>query len=167
MEPSAPESPRLSGPFAVSWDVADIGDARLRQLHDYWRKRWREGRPPSRADIDPLDLPRLLPFMFLADVLPDAGDFRFRLVGTHIREYMRIEFTGLLVSEGFPPDFAAEVLRQWRDCVARRAPLMTAGDLGFVDRDHVKWQGIAMPLVAADDVVNMLLGAVIMGTGGG
>ncbi|MBV9015811.1 MAG: hypothetical protein JO058_09140 [Alphaproteobacteria bacterium] len=40
---------------------------------------------------------------------------------------------------------------------------MTAGNLGFVGRDHVKWQGIAMPLVAADGAVNMLLGAVIMG----
>lgn len=55
---------------------------------DYWDK-LRGDRPfPARADIDPTDIPKLLPQMELVEVLEQdhngVPDFRYRLVGTGV-----------------------------------------------------------------------------------
>src|SRR5437763_1331922 len=60
-------------------------------------------RMPSRGDINPAHIPRLLPFVFLAEVLERPRDFRYRLAGTHFREFVGIEPTGRRIAEVFPP----------------------------------------------------------------
>jgi len=61
--------------------VQATGRAMLEELHRYWDSR-RFGRLwPLRRDIDPMAIPRLLPNVFLADVMPD-GRFRYRVFGT-------------------------------------------------------------------------------------
>ena len=61
-------------------------DARVRALYDYWLARCRDGCPPRRSDIDPIDLPHLLRWLWLVDVTRDAPGWplRFR---TKYREY--------------------------------------------------------------------------------
>ncbi len=74
------------------------------QLETYWQS-VRRGRPmPSRRDIDPASLPRLLPNVLLLDVVPAdklgidrsglAIRFRWRLAGTRIVHVVRGEPTG-------------------------------------------------------------------------
>ena len=60
----------------------------LRRLLAYWQSKCGpDGRLPSRADIDPLDLRSMLPNIYLIDVLPD-GKFRLRLLGeAHVAVY--------------------------------------------------------------------------------
>lgn len=72
-----------------------IRSALLRSLFDYWQSKLRNRRLPDRTDIDPIEIPKLLPNIVLLDVLPDRPDcFRYRLVGTHVvREFGR-EMTG-------------------------------------------------------------------------
>src|SRR5690242_1355091 len=51
-------------------------------LYDYWRsKAPGEGLLPGRRHIDPVDIPRLLPNVWLLDVVDDPRRFRVRLVG--------------------------------------------------------------------------------------
>src|SRR3546814_12310908 len=57
-------------------------DTKLRRLYEYWCSRCQGGALPSRRDIDPLDIPDLLPNLFLLDVIGDAEDFVFRLAGS-------------------------------------------------------------------------------------
>jgi hypothetical protein len=50
-----------------------ISDSRLLRAHSYWREK-SAGRPfPDRRDIDPVEIPDLLPFIVLWDVLPEGG----------------------------------------------------------------------------------------------
>ena len=120
---------------------------------------------PARSDIDPVDVPRLLPFIFLVDVLNDPRDFRFRLAGTHFRNFAGTEVTGRLIGEVFPPEFNAEVLYHWSNCVDRQAPVVGSGKLWVPDRDHVEWEGVVLPLSPDGTSVNMLLGGVIFTQG--
>lgn len=55
------------------------------QLIDYWRTRDREGSAPTRASINPADLTRLLPQIFMAG-RQQAGQYRLRLVGGFVAE---------------------------------------------------------------------------------
>ncbi len=63
-----------------------IRDAELRELHDYWLTKHRDGRLPRRGDIDPLEVPRLLKNLALLEVVGDAEAFVFALAGSRIEE---------------------------------------------------------------------------------
>jgi hypothetical protein len=147
--------------ITADWDMGTLQESVLRNLHAYWDSR-RGGRPmPARADIDIVQIPTLLPYLFLIDVLEDGRDFRFRLAGTHIRDVTEDEVTGQLVGEAFPPEFGAEVRLVWRAVVEKRRPVCGRGRLWVPGREHVTWEGVAMPLSEGDGVVNMLLGGVV------
>ncbi|MGC2411407.1 MAG: PAS domain-containing protein [Stellaceae bacterium] len=160
---SVPPFDPASSPSAITanWDMTAAVDQRLHQIHNYWKSRCRNREMPSRRDIDPIDVPRLLPFIFLVDVLNDPRDFRFRLTGTHFRDFVGTEITGLMISEVFPPAFAAEVHHHWSNCVDRRAPAVGSGKLWVAERSHVEWEGIVLPLSPDGENVNMLIGGAI------
>ena len=149
------------GVITAHWDMTAAVDQRLHQLHTYWKSRCGARRMPGRSDIDPVDVPGLLPFIFLVDVLSDPRDFRFRLAGTHFRDFAGREVTGLPIGEVFPPAFNAEVLYHWSACVDRGAPAVGSGSLWVPERDHVGWEGIVCPLSPDGTLVNMLLGGAI------
>ena len=52
-----------------------ITDGRLQEALDYWRRKSAGKAMPRRVDIDPLDIPKLLPDVMLVEVLP-SGRYR-------------------------------------------------------------------------------------------
>jgi PAS domain len=77
-----------------------VAEPELRELYHYWsQKRGRSGYP-SRADIEPEQIKRLLPFVLLLDVMDGGQHFRFRLVGTDAAS--GIDPTGKLLHEAAP-----------------------------------------------------------------
>jgi hypothetical protein len=159
------DPPAIPGLVTVNWDINAALDHRLHQIHAYWKSCCRGRRMPARSDIDPVDVPALLPFIFLVDVLSDPRDFRFRLAGTHFRTFAGTEVTGRLVGDVFPPEFNAEVLYHWNNCVERQELAVGSGKLWVPERDHVEWEGIILPLSPDGTTVNMLLGGVIFTQG--
>ncbi|NJM91813.1 MAG: PAS domain-containing protein, partial [Rhodospirillaceae bacterium] len=51
-------------------------------FYAYWAGKRRGSALPARADIDPLEMVALLPGIVLIDVVADARQFVYRLVGT-------------------------------------------------------------------------------------
>src|SRR3954452_77262 len=65
----------------------------------YWN-RLRRGDPmPSRSDLAPHEIPHLLPYVTLVDILPTEPRFRHRLIGTSVVEYFGRDMTGQFVDE--------------------------------------------------------------------
>ena len=55
----------------------------VRAIYHYWDDK-RNGRlMPRRADLDPVDIPKLLPDIGLVDVVPDERQYVYRLIGTN------------------------------------------------------------------------------------
>lgn len=73
----------------------DMHSALVKAGYRYWESR-RRGRPmPGRADLDPLiDIPKLVPNVMLFDVRREPLDFRWRLVGTRVRQNFWHDYTG-------------------------------------------------------------------------
>ncbi|MDP6690000.1 MAG: PAS domain-containing protein [Alphaproteobacteria bacterium] len=71
-------------------ELLDTGvDDALQQALDYWQRLRGERNMPARKDLNPADIPRLLPKLMLADVSDPEADskdphIRFRLVGTEV-----------------------------------------------------------------------------------
>jgi len=128
---------------------------------DYWHgKRPPGGGFPNRAAIAPGDIVRLLPYIFIVDVLPAPGgglDFRFRLVGTAIMD-MEGEHTGKLLSVMFPDREAYAVLwRQYEDAATGKV-WVRQETLRWQGRDHVNYEVILAPLQDETGQVTMLIG---------
>jgi hypothetical protein len=56
----------------------------MNQIHAYWQAKRGERRMPSRWDINPTEIPRLLRNLMLIDVLYAPIRFRYRLIGTNV-----------------------------------------------------------------------------------
>jgi len=149
----------------TDWDVGMAVDERLRQIHAYWDSRRRSRAMPSRGDINPAHIPRLLPYVFLVEILRDLPDFRFRLAGTHFCDFTGMELAGRRIDAVFPPAFTEEVRYHWAGCVARRAPKIGSGRLWLPDREHVGRELTVLQLSAAGALVDMLLGAIVFKIG--
>lgn len=72
--------------------VLDLGFA-------YWESKIVDGRIPARSDIEPLDIPELLPQIILLDVDQEPWNFRFRLIGTNVVYHLTEDWTGSWFSE--------------------------------------------------------------------
>jgi len=147
--------------ISADWDLLEFQEPVLRDLLGYWNKCRGARAAPARSDIDATEMPGLLPYTFVIDVMESPRDFRFRIAGTHIRDALGEEITGKHIGEVFPPDFGAEVHEIWSRVVADRRPVRGTGDLWIPDREYVKWEGLAMPLSSDGDSVKMLLGGVV------
>lgn len=114
---------------------------------------------PTRADIAPEEILKLLPYIFMLDVVHDGGtqDFRFRLVGTAIMD-IEGEHTGRLLSEMFPDREANRVLWQQYHDAAGGKVWVRHETLHWQGRDHLHYEVILAPLQDEAGGVAMLIG---------
>jgi hypothetical protein len=61
----------------------------LQQLHAYWEGKRGARLAPTREELDPAEIVRLLPHLFLIDAVGSKPRFRYRLIGTAV-----VELTG-------------------------------------------------------------------------
>ncbi|MEQ8355475.1 MAG: PAS domain-containing protein [Kiloniellaceae bacterium] len=123
---------------------------------DYWKHK-RGGRAmPSRRDIDPAEITKILPHVYLIDVLGDPLDFRYRLIGTKMDEYMLSRYTGKRMSQ-IPHQ--ASPSRIWACCrqvVEEQTPL--SSDVPYVgkNKEFLTTEDLIMPLSDDGVTVDML-----------
>lgn len=98
--------------------AAPFTDPRLEQAYNYWCDKAAGRAMPLRADIDPIEIPKLLPDVMLVERLPE-GRYRYRLIGTGNQSEHGINATGRFLDEVLPgPDYGAHVLALYDECVA-------------------------------------------------
>ena len=136
---------------------ADIRSVRLRQLWQYWRARHNGTAPPTRRDIDPLEIPRLLPYVMLVDVLDGAADFRYRLVGTHVTTIHGADNTGKRVSECFGPNEREQVVALFRRVVREGVAIAFRGRPKRRDNRVLEYEIVHLPLRAENGAVGIVL----------
>jgi len=98
-------------------------DARMEAAYRYWRRKAGARIMPRRADIDPTEIPKLLPDVMLVDVMPD-GRYRYRLIGTENARAHGINATGRYLDEVLPGiEYKAHVIRLYDESVRKRRAL--------------------------------------------
>ena len=151
----------MTRPREEGLDLPAHADERILALYGYWDSK-RGTRPfPSRADLDPVEIPRLLPFLTLVDVRADQPRFLYRLVGTGAAQLLQRELTGKPVGTGVKAGELREVIGRYDRvadegcCLYHRATLQEdRNDFTCVDR-------IMLPLGPTPPRVTMILGLVV------
>src|SRR3546814_13218922 len=75
-----------------------IESARIRELFAYWQDKRRGDLLPRRADIDPVEIPRLMPYVLIADIEHAPFRVRFRPAGTTV-----VAANGCRFTAKYPP----------------------------------------------------------------
>jgi hypothetical protein len=109
-----------------------------------------------------MEIPRLLPYVFLVDVERDPLRFRFRLIGTQICAWAGRDMTGRYTDE---PEYGPRgpvVTGQYAEVVARRRPLYNEQPASKPDRDYLFYDRLVLPLASDGHNVDLILGAADM-----
>jgi hypothetical protein len=103
-------------------EAGAITSARVGELHRYWQGKCGSRRLPVRSAIDPIEIPRLLPYLVIAEIEASPMRIRYRLVGTQVVEDNGADFTNRYLEDC---GFAVEpLLREcYRRLVETRAPV--------------------------------------------
>lgn len=127
-------------------------------LYEYWTRR-RGGRPvPLRSDIEPADLARILPDLFILEHSA-ASDPRFRLAGTRLCAQFGRELKGGRFDALFPADQRNRIARVGENVMAHRTPavlLVEAVD-GALEVTDVEI--VLLPLATKGRIADRIIGA--------
>jgi len=141
----------------------EITHPTLVAIYRYWDSKRRGRVMPQRPDIDPTEIARLLPHIFMVDVERDPLRFRYRLIGTAICEFLGRDFTGRIVdATNYPPEQAAELQKIYGAVVETARPVACKGTIFYVPgREWLLTEAILLPLSKDGINVNIILGGQI------
>lgn len=134
-------------------------------LHDYWNSKRGERPMPDRRDIRPSEIVRMLPSVAIIEVIDGGRDFRFRLFGSELANWMGCDRTGQLFSQMQPApgsDLTPEqIQKRWNDVASGtlaaaqpvffKAPVRTASAI-------LTMHAVVMPLTAGGPEIEQLFG---------
>ena len=134
----------------------------LASVRDYWSKKCGARAMPARQDISPAQLKAQLPHILLIDVVEGGADFRYRLIGTYLRQFFPVDPVGRLMSEVIAPFGASSVqatLEAYRGVMRKRAPVRISGSGAWYAQSPKYFDAILAPLSDDGEAVNMIFGA--------
>ena len=136
-------------------------DPRLRRFYDYWLGKCQAGRLPSRADIDPVEIPDLLPWIMLVDPVPGPEGYRFRirLIGTGLVTRVGRDATGRFYDETLSKRDVARFTAIYTEVVKSGRPHHYRSDIDIVrlqGLEHLRYERLICPLATDGTTVDML-----------
>lgn len=139
-----------------------LGHPRHEQFYDYWlEKSPGDGLLPGRQHIDPIDIPLLMPWIFLIDVVREGGRIRYRLrlVGTQIAEWIGHDTTGKFYDELHDQAYLDWLLPTYDAVVASGEPHFHTPELGMPlggQIEQLRYSRLLCPFAADGHLVDML-----------
>jgi hypothetical protein len=149
-------------------NIAPDCHPKIKALADYWLRIHPAAGLPGRRHFDPVDVPDLLPSIFLIDVAPGAVDFTYRLVGSRVVEFFGADFTGKSFLSAFVRPKAAHAYIDLCETVTAKQPRWRRGKTAFVpSREYTEIERVYLPLAGDGETVDMVLGLLVARYAGG
>ena len=119
-------------------------------LFAYWRSLRPAAGHPSRADLDPVELGRLLPHLALVDVIRDPPPFRlrFRICGETVGAILGGDGTGKPFEAVFAPATLGAIRSEVELILTSGRPSLVERSLAPAGRARQRYRRIALPLAA-------------------
>lgn len=136
-------------------------DIRIRQLHEHWLGLHPAGGGlPGRQHFDPMAVPNLLPFIWLADVQHNPLRFRYRLMGTEYLNVFGRDYTGWWIDELNPGFIGSTAHKQFVAAAERGTVGYRRGHTEpapILPKDYRWIERVVLPLARDGKAVDMLL----------
>ncbi|WP_420547942.1 PAS domain-containing protein [Curvivirga sp.] len=139
--------------------INKIKEPELIALYEYWCEIKGERLAPSRSDFHPMDIPKLLPHIFLYDVLKDYPDYRMRLFGSALVEALGRDVTGMTFDEIYGG--TNDLKRDYDEVVLSLEPSYSEGDANWINTSYLTYHRLLLPMssdgIRADKLLGMTL----------
>lgn len=134
--------------------VFDKGEPHAR-LEAYWSEKCKDGLWPSRRDIDPVDLPDILPHILFVEVVLECDIIRLRygLTGNAGVQLARREVTGRWFHEMYSDEQTNVVVEVVKKAISTRLPVPYETNMWSPGRENIEVSWLACPL--ADNGVDI------------
>lgn len=162
-QPAAPPSPATYSPCGSDTDRS-AWNPRIAEFFAYWLSIKPPGRLPGRQHFDPLDIPLLMPRVWMLDVLRAPLRYRYRLAGTKEVETLQREVTGLMFDEVHPHlrgqgEAYGRLDRMAQDGV----PTYRCGSVVAVHhKEHLTVENCMVPLARDGHMVDMIVACSVL-----
>jgi len=123
-----------------------IVNSDLQALYAYWDGKRGDRFAPMRAEIDPTEIPHLLPIMAISQVLESPRRYVFRLVGTRLQAMLGRDLTGRWLDEVAYPDALEAARREFDYVVDAGEPLCSFWRGPWLGREHWSFERLLLPL---------------------
>lgn len=136
---------------------------KIRDLIAYWLSIHPVEGLPGRQHLDPLDIPALLPNLWLVDVerAPELR-LRYRLIGTSVARAFDHDSTGEYLDETHPQSRDKQVRIYMHDVIRSRLPAWRVGrPMLWRLQDYLRLERIYLPLARDGQEVDMILALTI------
>ena len=144
--------------LSENFNIDDMPNGVIRDIYQYWLNMKGERPMPSRADLDPADIAKLLQHINLIDVEPETGRYRMRLIGSETVKAMGLDVTGEYLDD-FP--LIEGLLKERYDWVVKnRRPYFNFGKLKWSKKSYLEYYSLGLPLSHDGENVNMLMIAI-------
>jgi hypothetical protein len=129
-------------------------------LYAYWDAKRGSRAVPARIDLNPVEIPYLLPFLLIVE---RAGDqFRNRLIGSAVAQELGQDPTGKLVGASLAdPRSAAEARAIFERVFTMARPVFATGEFVFKSGTPHAMSLLALPLSDDGKEVNMTVASLV------
>jgi hypothetical protein len=135
--------------------------AESRDVFDHWRSRMVAGSPPARRVLDPIEMARALPFVWIAEQhVRRSGRYFLRLAGEEVNRLFGGSIRHRFIDEILPAALATEVEHEFDLVVNTPAVMWTFGPFFEAAPGGPSGECAVFPLVG-DDGCGAVLGVTI------
>ncbi len=114
---------------------------------------------PRRRDVDPIDVPRILPHLQLIEVIGGGARFRYRLAGTALVAAFGKEYTGKHLDELFTGERLAYASHVLSTVCAKKRPMFLRNRYSSAKDLEMVANRLYLPLSDDGCSVNIIIGA--------
>jgi hypothetical protein len=137
---------------------AQLVVAEHRQMFDYWLECCAGRKMPSRADINPMRMAKLLPGVSLITVAENLFNSTVRLAGTRLREVHDREITGLKLEQLDLADRHDYWMAAYRRAAEQGLPAQGVLKAPRRHKEHLVQYWLRLPLGQGEGRADMILG---------
>ena len=138
--------------------LEQVDDQRLAAVYSYWDG-LRAGRfAPAYAEVDPVDIPKLLRYLLVTDVetAPGGRRYRYRLCGTEVEQHFGIAMRGCYVDTLMQGAYRTYIEGLYDRLVEQRCPVYSVSSY---EERQLQTKRLMLPLSRDGREVDMVLAA--------
>ncbi len=134
-----------------------ITDPVLSALYRYWAKLRKSDGIPLRSDLDPMEIPQLLPYVLLVECHDDGRRIKFRLVGTDVA--FGSDPTGRFLQDAVPKGpYGAHIIELYRFAANTETALYSEYNYGYTRESGPRLiKRLFLPLIGTAESPRMML----------
>ena len=142
----------LKGPDAI------VGD-KSQALHALWKELTGDRLAPRREEVTLSLVRNLAPWLWTVDVIDKGADFRFRLAGDNIIQFLDGLHAGMLLSELPESPFYERLRHTLTHCAEYKRPVAVGPVHSTLEgKEHWEMEALVLPLSEDGETINCLMG---------